>query len=175
MVVKNVTFANFNSNCGDSDAVIASNPFNNDGQHPVTFKEIRVMNVSNSSMVFLHRPDLNTINPSECGDMDCDGLKKNLLTDLDGSFLGQPGCVISQSEFGWGSQQRGLGDFRIPMELLAASDGTLLDISQVYDLPGIVRSSNSCSYQDKWQAYRCYGMDYKMLIIESMDSDTGKF
>ena len=40
--------------------------------------------------------------------MDCDGLKKNLLKDLDGSFLGNVGDVISQSEFGWGDQQRGL-------------------------------------------------------------------
>jgi hypothetical protein len=50
--------------------------------------------------------------------MDCDGLKKNLLTDVDGSFLnGLSGSsVISQSEFGWGEQARGLGDFRIPKE-----------------------------------------------------------
>ncbi len=44
--------------------------------------------------------------------MDCDAMKKNLLTDKDGSFLGSPGTVISQSEFEWGSQKRGLGDFR---------------------------------------------------------------
>lgn len=39
--------------------------------------------------------------------MDCDGLKKNLLVDIDGSFLGTKSSVISQSEFEWGSQQRG--------------------------------------------------------------------
>ena len=39
--------------------------------------------------------------------MNCDGLKKNLITDLDGSFLGSPGSIISQSEWGWGSQQMG--------------------------------------------------------------------
>ena len=48
--------------------------------------------------------------------MDCDGLKKALLTDLDGSFLGSPGTVIAQSEYQWGSQQRGLGEFRVPKE-----------------------------------------------------------
>lgn len=174
MVVNNVTFANFASNCDNNDTVITSNPFNNDGQHPVIFERITTINVSNSSMVFLYRPDLNTITPSECGDMDCDGLKKNLLTDSDGSFLGEQGCVTSQSEYGWGSQQRGLGDFRIPKELLTDMDGSLLNFTDVYDLPGMVRNLNYCSYEEDWQAYKCFGIKYKMLIIESMDTDTGK-
>jgi hypothetical protein len=101
-------------------------------------------------------------------------LKKNLLTDLDGSFLGgyPGGTVISQSEFGWGSQQRGLGDFRIPKEALAAPDGTLRPPSQVYKYPGIVRDNTSCVKRDDWQAWECNQLVYKMLIIESMDSDT---
>ena len=35
-------------------------------------------------------------------DMDCDGLKKNLLTDLDGSLFGQAGSVVSQADALWG-------------------------------------------------------------------------
>ena len=34
--------------------------------------------------------------------MDCDGLKKNLLTDLDGSLFGQAGSVVSQADALWG-------------------------------------------------------------------------
>jgi len=34
--------------------------------------------------------------------MDCDGLKKNLFVDNDGSFFGQPASVFSQSEALWG-------------------------------------------------------------------------
>lgn len=35
-------------------------------------------------------------------DMDCDGLKKALLTDTDGTLLGQPSTVFSQAEYLWG-------------------------------------------------------------------------
>jgi hypothetical protein len=106
--------------------------------------------------------------------MDCDGLKKNLLTDEDGSFLnGQSGSsVISQSEFGWGEQARGLGDFRIPKEALAADNGSMIQPSDLYSYPGIVRDQNLCQYVNEWQGYECRNLTYKMLIIESMDFDT---
>lgn len=74
--------------------------------------------MDSASKIWLHRPNLDLINPSDCVDMDCDGQKKNLLTDLDGSFLGAPSSIISQSEFEWGSQQRGLGDFRLILIIL---------------------------------------------------------
>jgi hypothetical protein len=35
--------------------------------------------------------------------MDCDGLKKDLITDLDGTLLGLPGSVFSQAEYLWGN------------------------------------------------------------------------
>lgn len=35
-------------------------------------------------------------------DMDCDGLKKSLLTDTDGSLFGAPGSVFSEAEYNWG-------------------------------------------------------------------------
>jgi hypothetical protein len=38
-------------------------------------------------------------------DMDCDGLKKDLLIDEDGTLFGQPSSVFSQSEYFWGEYQ----------------------------------------------------------------------
>jgi hypothetical protein len=35
--------------------------------------------------------------------MDCDGLKKDLFTDTDGSFFGLPSSVFSQAEYLWGN------------------------------------------------------------------------
>lgn len=102
--------------------------------------------------------------------MDCDGLKKILLKDLDGSLLGSQGSVISQSEFGWGDQQRGLGDFRIPKEMLAYPNGSYIGPQNLYSFPGIVREN--CTYISDWQAYECFGVRYEMLIIESLDRDT---
>ena len=34
--------------------------------------------------------------------MDCDGLKKALLMDTDGTLLGQAGSAISQANYLWG-------------------------------------------------------------------------
>lgn len=172
MIVNNVTFANFNTSCGNINTAVASNLKNDDGQHPMSVENIKLYHVSEGSKTFIHRPNIGKINPSDCVDMDCDGLKKNLLKDLDGSFLGSPGAVISQSEFEWGSQQRGLGDFRIPKELLALSNGSLMEPSDLYSYPGIVRDEERCTYKAEWQAYECVGIRYEMLIIESMDRDT---
>jgi hypothetical protein len=35
--------------------------------------------------------------------MDCDGLKKDLITDTDGTLFGQPSSVFSQDEYYWGN------------------------------------------------------------------------
>ena len=172
MIIENVTFSSFKNSCSTRDYAIATSLHNDDGQHPVQISKIKLNNVDADSKVFIHRPNIGKINPSDCVDMDCDGMKKNLLTDTDGTFLGSPGTITSQSEWQWGSQQRGLGDFRIPKEALAAPNGSMLDISQVYKYRGIIRDENNCVYKDSWQAYECHGLDMKMLIIESMDSDT---
>ena len=41
-----------------------------------------------------------------------------------------------------------------------------------YTISGIIRNAN-CTYRSAWQAYECGAdLNYEMLIIESMDSDT---
>lgn len=168
----NLTIVNFNDQCGRRNYFLATNKDNDDGQHPVMIKNVQMFEVENSSKVWIHRPNLNKINIWDCIDMDCDALKKALLNDLDGTFLGQPGTVIPQSEFEWGSQKRGVGDFRIPKEMLAAPNGSMIPPDQVYKYPGIIRDENSCEYITDWQAYKCHNIEHRVLIIESMDADT---
>lgn len=172
--IEGVTFAHFGMGCKGRDYAISTNSRNDDGQHPVTITGASLVDVNDSSKIWIHRPNLDKINPSDCVDMDCDGLKKNLLTDLDGSFLGigANATVTSQAEFGWGSQQRGLGDFRIPAEALAYPNGSMMQPSTLYRYPGIVRDENVCTNVSEWQAWRCANITYKMLLIESMDNDT---
>lgn len=72
--------------------------------------------------------------------MDCDGLKKALIRDEDGSLLtsGNPGAVIPQSEFEWnGDSRRGLGDYRIPKEMLTRLDGTRIPYNTLAPNKGI--------------------------------------
>lgn len=69
--------------------------------------------------------------------MDCDGLKKMLAVDEDGSFTGSVSTVISQSEWEWGGDpRRGLGDYRIPKTMLAYPNGTKMEMSDLFDERG---------------------------------------
>lgn len=36
--------------------------------------------------------------------------------------------------------------------------------------PGVIR--DNCTYMPPWQSYKCFGLNYRMLVIESLDSDT---
>lgn len=122
--------------------------------------------------------------------MDCDGLKKALLTDTDGTIFGQPSSIFSESEYDWGKslfvgiivvlvfviiegdQQHGVGDFRIPSAALAGSNGQMININTLYPYRGISRAP-SCVYQPSYQMWLCPNtVNYRMLIIESMDADT---
>ena len=64
--------------------------------------------------------------------MDCDAFKKALLKDLDGTFLGHVGDIIPQSEFEWDTNpSRGLGDYRIPKEMLSDTDGNRIPVDDI--------------------------------------------
>ena len=62
-------------------------------------------------MLYLE-PSKSKINPSDCVDMDCDGRRKLLVTDLDGTFLGKARTTfIAKSEWHWdGDRSWGLGN-----------------------------------------------------------------
>ena len=57
---------------------------------------------------------LRWVNPSDCVDMDCDGRRQLLITDVDGSFAdGKAGdTIIPKAEYEWGGNPSfGLGRF----------------------------------------------------------------
>jgi len=73
-----------------------------------------------------------------------------------------------------GSQEHGIGDFRIPMVAYTNLTGHRMNINLTHPYRGISRT-NSCSLRPSWGMYICNSStDYRMLIIESMDSDTEK-
>jgi hypothetical protein len=72
--ISNVTFTDFGASCSGQDYAISTNYKNDDGQHPVTITNTVFSNVDNSSKLWIHRPNLKKINPSDCVDMDCDGI-----------------------------------------------------------------------------------------------------
>ncbi|XP_033759141.1 fibrocystin-L-like [Pecten maximus] len=134
--------------------------------------KMTLINVDDESRVYFHLPNLGKINPSDCVDMDCDGLKQTLIKDLDGTFTGRPGTIIGRSALAWnGDRRRGLGDYRIPKVMLTEYDGTRIELRNLFTGKGISRQQ-SCRNDTVWNAYYCAGMDHAMLMIESMDKDT---
>ncbi|XP_040289774.1 fibrocystin-L-like [Bufo bufo] len=173
MTVTDTTFVSYRSVCsGESNVMFMTNPENEDLQHPVEVSRITAVNSSEDQKIFIHRPDVLKANPSDCVDMTCDAKRKTLLKDLDGSFLGKIGAVVPQSEYQWnGNTRYGLGDYRIPKVMLTYLNGSRIPVSQVAPNKGIIRD-NTCVNMSAWGAYKCSGLNYEMLVIESLDADT---
>ncbi|XP_019729703.1 PKHD1 like 1, tandem duplicate 1 [Hippocampus comes] len=172
MEVVDSTFVGFRSVCsGQTNVMFISNPFNEDLQHPVHVWNLTIVNSTKEARIFIHRPDVRKANPADCVDMDCDGKKKTMLRDQDGSLLSAVGSVLPQSEFEWdGDPRRGLGDYRIPKAMLTHPNGSRIPVEQIAPNKGVIRSN--CTYVSAWQAYECSTLNYRMLVIESLDADT---
>ncbi|KAG2464816.1 PKHL1 protein, partial [Polypterus senegalus] len=154
------------------NVMFITNPNNEDLQHPIHVMGIQVISSTENAFAFIHRPDLSLVNPSKCVDLTCDAKRKTLLKDLDGSLLGQSGTVVPQSEYQWAGDTRyGLGDYRIPKVMLTYLNGSRIPINEIAPNKGVIRDSN-CTYMPSWQSYKCFTLDYEMLVIESLDSDT---
>ncbi|XP_007188845.2 fibrocystin-L isoform X1 [Balaenoptera acutorostrata] len=167
------TFVGFKNVCsGETNVIFITNPLNEDLQHPIHVKDIQLVDTTEQSKIFIHRPDISKVNPSDCVDMVCDAKRKSFLRDMDGSFLGNSGSVIPEAEYEWnGNSQFGIGDYRIPNVMLTFPNGSRIPVTEKAPYKGIIRDS-TCKYIPEWQSYRCSGMEYAMMVIESLDSDT---
>nr|XP_034372677.1 fibrocystin-L [Arvicanthis niloticus] len=171
--VSGSTFVGFKDVCsGETNVIFITNPLNEDLQHPIHVKNVQLIDTVEQSKVFIHRPDISKVNPSDCVDMVCDAKRKSFLRDLDGSFLGNSGSVIPQAEYEWdGNSQLGIGDYRIPKAMLTFLNGSRIPVAEKAPHKGIIRDA-TCKYIPEWQSYQCSGMEYAMMVIESLDSDT---
>ena len=181
--IRDVTFAGFGSRCpGKSDTLLITHKTSEDCNHPMHLETISHHRNSDDVMkYFNHEPILGSINPSDCVDLDCDGLKHVLVRDEDGSFLEMGGArtLVSMAQLGWGENgPRGLGNFRIPTTMLATPDGGMANVSLLFPNQGIVRGTGNhgdesqCVWNAEWNSYVCEGIDHLMIVIESLDDDT---
>ena len=101
-----------------------------------------------NTLDFFFLSDFSKINPADCVDMDCDGLKKVMIEDLDGTLLKTKGTVIAESEWEWEwpggepnvDKRRGLGDYRIPKVLLTDLNGNRIPIESIAQERGKVQN-----------------------------------
>ncbi|TSK31508.1 Fibrocystin-L [Bagarius yarrelli] len=173
MNVKNTIFVGFRNVCpGETNYMFFTNPQNEDLQHPISVQKITKSNSTEAAQVFIHHPDLGKVNPSDCVDMTCDAKKKSMINDVDGSFLGAVGSVIPLSQYEWNGDPRyGLGDYRIPKPMLTHLNGSRIPVASIAPYKGVIQDS-TCVFMSTWQALKCFGMNYRMLVIESLDPDT---
>jgi hypothetical protein len=66
MTVTNVTLAYFNDICSRHDVAISVSQHNDDGQHPMTTKQMAVYNTPLSNIIYSGRPNLDVVDPSDC-------------------------------------------------------------------------------------------------------------
>ena len=177
--VDDVTLANFNTHCTNKvDRALSTNPNADDAIHPISLVNVRWIDTPLNNRLFIQDPPLHHVNPSDCVDMDCDGHKHTLVTDVDGSFTGDGtrGTIVAKAEFEWdGDRRRGIGDYRIPKTMLTQPDGSRIPVESIYPNKGIVRgdhSSTSCTFNEEWNAYNCHSIEHRMIVLESLDADT---
>jgi len=172
--VKDVTFSNFGTSCGAEDIVFRTNPGDDDMNWPINATNIKYRSVEQTNKIYIDEPIASKISPADCTDFDCDGLKKAMIMDTDGSVVGDssPGTIIPDSAFEWdGNPARGLGYYRVPKPMITTLSGDKIAYEDKMPNTGIYRDS-TCTYNDVWRAYKCSGIQHRIMIIESMDRDT---
>lgn len=91
--IEDVIFFNYETtSCGRNVALLA-NPDSDDAIHPIFVKGLTFYETLENNYLFIPRANVGRVNPSDCVDMDCDGHKKVVLRDMDGTLLGECVCV----------------------------------------------------------------------------------
>ena len=109
--------------------------------------------------------------------MDCDGPKKAMILDEDGSLsgTGNPTTYMGVSELDYGvNGPRGLGNWRIPPVMLTNLDGSAIEPDTWAPNKGVVGThSAACTLDSANHYYKCdNSVQYTQVLYESMDVDT---
>ncbi|CBY18098.1 unnamed protein product [Oikopleura dioica] len=171
------------STCGRGSVIIQPNPKALDITHSFDFSETTLVNVDSDYITKFKRPNLGDVNLADCVDLTCDGMRKLLLKDMDGTLTGNgvETSIIAQSEYQWRDvpgftwsnnvdDSFGLGDYRVPESMLTNTDGTVISIDDYAPHKGLSRG-DSCTWDAKQLTYHCMGSSRAHLIFESLDMD----
>ena len=174
MQLSNVVFANFKENCDAQDLVFRTNVHEDDVNWPINATGITFLDTANDNKIFMDLPLAGKISPSDCSDFDCDGFKKSIILDQDGSIAedGVRGTIIPDSAYEWdGNPAKGLGYYRVPKPMVTELNGDKIEYADKMPNTGLYRDS-TCQWNDNWRAYKCEEINHRFVIIESMDRDT---
>ena len=200
-VVDGITFAKWGGkNCNHGRNFAVRTRMSPDVDAPISFKNVEHVEMSENGKSLLHfdRPLSAWVNHADCIDMDCDGLKHQIVRDLDGSLLGLgPGgagaTVFSRAEL---INDVALAGTNIPAQMLvdAATGQAIAEEdaaphglgtfrrnctgafagadparSTAFDL---VQPGFAASLPTSWQAWVCPpSLKFRHMWIEMMDVD----
>jgi hypothetical protein len=174
MQLSNVVFANFKENCDAQDLVFRTNVHEDDVNWPINATGITFLDTANDNKIFMDLPLAGKISPSDCSDFDCDGFKKSIILDQDGSIAedGVRGTIIPDSAYEWdGNPAKGLGYYRVPKPMVTELNGDKIEYADKMPNTGLYRDG-TCQWNDNWRAYKCQEINHRFVLIESMDRDT---
>ncbi|XP_075779467.1 fibrocystin isoform X12 [Pelodiscus sinensis] len=146
-----VTFSGFTKSCysDDRDVCIMSNPDSMGIMFPITAERMRMSLVHEQNKFYFHtlQTSINGSTDFAPLEMGCEGSRKALFKDLDGSALGLPPpvSVFPKSESDWTES------------CLHA---------------GIYRDDTKCIFKPTTRGYYCKDTDHALVILESLDSAT---
>ena len=70
-----------------------------------------------------------------------------------------------------GNPSAGLGYYRVPNTMTTEVNGDKIEYADKMPNKGIVRN-DQCQWINEWHAYKCHGINHRLLILESLDIDT---
>jgi len=191
-----VDFRNFGQHCSRDFYAIGSNAIWPDHHHMMEMTSCTYSG-SPSGKFFFGRPKKGWISVGDCVDMDCDGIKRTLVGDIDGTFFGTPMTwAIAQSEYHYetwvtdpphyyqgGSNlpgnedwtvsdpQRGIGDFRIPKAMVTELNGDRIPYPVYAPIKGTFRNQQ-CNWNPDSNGWVCPNSNHAQLLFESYDHDS---
>ena len=168
-----ISFINFDGSCGKKDTVLRTNTLGDDVNWPVHASKLSFENVKEEFKILFDRPLAGKLNPADCTDFDCDGMKKALIVDKDGTLVGSGGgTIIADSAYEWdGNPRNGLGYYRVPKPMVTELNGDKIPYLAKMPNTGIFRN-DKCTWMHGWTAYKCPDSNHKLMVMESLDRDT---
>ena len=188
-------FINYNGKCGSADAPVQVNSYSSDHVFPMYFvggDQFIKSGINAPSgparLLRTFRPSLKLVNIADCHDLHCDGFKKVLIVDEDGSFLGHTGSYVLEAEYEWDGVTRGgktykdtrdgLGDYRIPKTMVTALDGRRIAPKDFMPHKGVTRDG-TCVYDKNHLGWFCgkgdpenelthFTMNYQFMDVDHM-------
>ena len=147
---------------------------------PIFTRKISKINVDENHLTKFQKPYDFMVNEEKCIDLDCNGYTTMLVSDYDGSLVGDssgPGALLPNPEYIWGVKQKNQKlnyDRVINVAKLDGKGNEIEDLSSFMPNKGRPKKENSCQLKSKMNAHVCNqnSYHYNYVTLSNHDFDT---